>query len=271
MKRFKIFFYNYLISARLPIAIWNDMKRTLGAKRLWRHGMETLMKDMRKDCTFDKCDYVVDDLAYSYNDGSERLNFEHMAGLFLNGHANSGIISQPIRQAAYLFHTIRELSDTEPNYQVLEIGRYRGGSTFLLAAALYGNGGDVISIDNRIVEKSTEMGQDYDEQLKFALTRYGLIHKVCLITSNSSTIRFDKKIKFDAVFIDGNHSFNAVVADINLALSGNPRDLFFDDTTDALTGGPSEVYHAIEILLSTGQWMVKKRVLRLIHLELKNQ
>ncbi len=115
------------------------------------------------------------------------------------------------------------------------------------------------------------MGQDYDEQLKFALTRYGLIHKVCLITSNSSTIRFDKKIKFDAVFIDGDHSFNAVVADINLALSGNPRDLFFDDTTDALTGGPSEVYHAIEILLSTGQWMIKKRVMRLIHLELKNQ
>ncbi len=270
MNRVKYWIYNHWISGRIPLAIWRDMKQTLGTQRLFRHMLETLSPDIRKYCTFDHMDYVVDDLDYSPND-EQRLTFEHMAGLFLNCGINSGIISQPFRQAAYLFHTVRNISDSYPNYQMLEIGRYRGGTTFLLASALYGNGGDVISIDNRSVETRLEPGHDYDLQLKYVLQRYGLAHKVKLITMDSTeAYRLFKHPVFDGALIDGDHHYNSVMADIQLALYGIPKDLFFDDTTDALTGGPSDVWRAIQTLLDTGHWMVKKRIMRMVHLERKS-
>src|SRR5262245_2566433 len=64
------------------------------------------------------------------------LNFEHLAGLFASTTLDEGIISMNIRQSAYLFGLVRAMAPA----RVVEIGRYKGGSTLVIAAAMRGRG-----------------------------------------------------------------------------------------------------------------------------------
>src|SRR3989442_2545750 len=64
------------------------------------------------------------------------LSFEHLAGLFASTSLDHGVISMPIRQAAYLFGLVRQMKPAK----VIEIGRFRGGSTLVIAAAMNGQG-----------------------------------------------------------------------------------------------------------------------------------
>src|SRR5207248_122814 len=60
------------------------------------------------------------------------LRFEHLAGLFASTTLDESVISMNIRQCAYLFGLVREMAPS----RVIEIGRYKGGSTLLLVAAM---------------------------------------------------------------------------------------------------------------------------------------
>ena len=60
------------------------------------------------------------------------INFEHLANLFFSSPYNQSIITFTIKQAAYLFGLIREMHAKK----IIEIGRYKGGATFLMAAAM---------------------------------------------------------------------------------------------------------------------------------------
>ena len=67
----------------------------------------------------------------------ERIDgFEDLTFLFSSTILAHGIASLRFDEAAYLYRLVRELKP-QP---VVEIGRYRGGSTFLIASALDGNG-----------------------------------------------------------------------------------------------------------------------------------
>ena len=65
--------------------------------------------------------------------------FEDCHWLFSSNGLNHGLSRLEFDEAAYLFRLARRLDGTK----CVEIGRYRGGSTFLLAAA----GAEVLSID----------------------------------------------------------------------------------------------------------------------------
>ena len=138
-----------------------------------------------------------------------RLSFEHLAGLFASTSLDHGVISMTVRQAAYLYGLVRQTGARK----VIEIGRYKGGSTLAIAAAMEGQG-RFWSID--IGEKEERLfgnqpaRRRFDEQVADVLRRYGL--RADLLEGDSRTIDFDSG-EVDLVLIDGDHSLEGVRCD----------------------------------------------------------
>jgi predicted O-methyltransferase YrrM len=197
-------------------------------------------------------------------ESSGQLEFEDLAGLFSSSILNHGVISMPIRQAAYVFGLARRSGART----AIEVGRWRGGSTILLAAAL-GPGGKVWSID--VGEKETRVFGDaggLDAQTKEFCERYGL--DVELLVGDSRTIEVDTG-DVDLVLIDGEHSYDAATNDFErfgrrVRVGGV---VLFDDVGDdpivpALRG---EVDRAVEEAIADGDFALQRIVDRLAHVE----
>ncbi len=194
----------------------------------------------------------------------ERLEFEDLAGFFSSSILNHGAISMPIRQAAYVFGVTRRSGART----AIEIGRWRGGSTILLAAAL-GPGGKVWSIDLGEKEaRSLGSAGELDAQTKAFCERHQL--DVELLVGDSRTIEVDTG-EVDVVLIDGEHSYEAARNDFErfgrrVRVGGA---VLFDDVADdpivpALAG---EVDRAAEEATADGNFVLRRVVDRLAHLE----
>lgn len=130
----------------------------------------------------------------------ERISgFEDLVGLFSSNVLNHGASRMMVDEAAYLYRLVGSL-DTP---RVAEIGRYHGGTCLLLAAA----GATVTSID---VDES--LGEA-DRQLAVILTRLGLLDRVELHIADSRTFPYEQA-SYDVVFVDGDHSYEGVKADV---------------------------------------------------------
>ena len=126
-------------------------------------------------------------------------NFEDLAFLFWCTSLNRGLLRQDFDEAAALFRTIRSLDRPRG----VEIGRFYGASTLLLAVAA-GPQGRVISID--IAPKD-------DTALASALTKLGLLDRVELVVRDANEVQIEGSLDF--VFIDGDHCFEAAKKDHN--------------------------------------------------------
>jgi len=84
---------------------------------------------------------------------------------------------------------------------VVELGRYRGGSTILISSALKG-GTHLVSVDKH--------PQD-DDALLLLLQGLGTSGNVELVRGDSSSVRIDGTIKL--VYIDADHAYAGVAAD----------------------------------------------------------
>lgn len=128
-------------------------------------------------------------------------NFEDLAGLFRPLMTSRKTIQMDFDEAAYLFSLARSL----PSCRILEIGRYRGGSTLLLAVAIDGDS-KLTSIDNL-----AKIGCD-DTALTNVLKKAGLLYKVELIVEDSTDVEA-RPNSYDIVFIDGDHSYEGILRD----------------------------------------------------------
>ncbi len=129
------------------------------------------------------------------------VGFEAIVGVLSSNLLNHGVSRLMISEAAYLFGLIRELPTSLP--QVVEIGRYRGGTTLLLAAA----GASVVSID---VDPNVAQ---HDIALIEALEARSLEPRVTLVIGDSHDYGVEAATK-DLVLIDGDHSYEGARADV---------------------------------------------------------
>jgi predicted O-methyltransferase YrrM len=130
--------------------------------------------------------------------------FEDLTFLFSSTILAHGIASLRLDEAAFLYRLIRE---ARPRAAV-EIGRFRGGSTFLLASAL--EEGVLHSYD--VETRQGHSGSELDRELVAALERYGLTQKVRLHVQDSRSADPPAE-SIDFLFVDGDHSEEGVRAD----------------------------------------------------------
>lgn len=195
-----------------------------------------------------------------------RLQFEHLAGLFASTSLDHAVISMPIRQAAYLFGLIRQTKARK----VIEIGRYKGGSTLVIAAAMGGEG-EFWSIDIGDKEArlhDSKLCRPFDQQIADACTRLGL--QVNLLVGDSRKIEVDTG-EIDLVFIDGDHSYEGVKNDFErfgkrVRIGGA---VLFDDALDEglFKTHSDTVGRLVQEIVAEGQFRLVKAVNRLAHLE----
>lgn len=194
-----------------------------------------------------------------------RLDFEHLAGLFASTSLDHAVIAMPVRQAAYLFGLVRSM----PARRVIEIGRYKGGSTFVIAAAMRGEG-EFWSID--LGDKEARLrapgARPFDRQIVDLCARFGL--RVHLLVGDSRVIEVDTG-EVDLVFIDGDHSYEGVRSDFErfgrrVRVGGA---VLFDDAFDEkfFRTHSDTVGRLVREVVSAEEFRLAKVVDRLAHLE----
>jgi predicted O-methyltransferase YrrM len=198
-------------------------------------------------------------------DPQGRLDFEDLAGLFASSMLNHGVIGMTIRQAAYVFGLARRSGARK----AIEVGRWRGGSTVVLAAAI-GQHGKVWSID--VGEKEArvlaERPGTLDEQTRAFCERFGL--NVELLVGDSRTLEVDTGV-VDLVLVDGDHTYEGVRSDVDrfgrrVRVGGA---LLLDDAYHAFfaPGHPESAGRVATELEHEGDFRLVKAVDRLAHLE----
>jgi predicted O-methyltransferase YrrM len=141
------------------------------------------------------------------HDWPERLaGFEDLAFLFSSNRLNRGVASLDLDEAAYLYRLVRSL---EPG-TLVEIGRYRGGSTLLIAAAMHPES-RLVSYDIHVKAGGEDVGAELDRELRAVLERYGLADRVELVVGDSRTAPGPDRCEL--VFVDGDHSYAGARAD----------------------------------------------------------
>ena len=125
-------------------------------------------------------------------------NFEDLDWLLVSNSTNRGLLRMGFDEAAFLFRLVR----SQPGAQILEIGRYYGGSAFLFAVAS----------DHNSMVTSIDIAPQNDELLQIALRKSGLAHKVQLLIGDSRGAEARADF-YDLIFVDGDHSYNGVLKD----------------------------------------------------------
>jgi predicted O-methyltransferase YrrM len=170
--------------------------------------------------------------------------FEDLAFLFRSSQLDHGIASLRFDEAALLYKLIRSLGRAT----IAELGRYKGGSTFVIASAME-PGSELWSYDLHLHGPEGPRGEDLDRELTEALARFGLDAGVRLLVADTRTA--DQPAEpCDLIFVDGDHSYDGARADLErwrpaLRPGGH---LLFHDAVD--TGGWGTVHPGVVRLVA---------------------
>lgn len=139
-------------------------------------------------------------------DVPERVEgFEDLTFLFSRGQLNHGIALLTLDEAAFLW---RAASGART---IAEIGRFRGGSTVVLASAMPADA-ELWSYDLHVKLPGEVSGADLDRELAAALDRLGLGGRVHLVVGDAATAEPPPR-PCDLVFVDGDHTYAGVRRD----------------------------------------------------------
>lgn len=174
--------------------------------------------------------------------------FHDLAFLFTSSQLNHGVASLRFDEAAFLFGLVASLGPA----RMAEIGRFKGGSTFVTAAAK-ASGATLHSYDLHVGIDGAQL----DRELAAALERYELTEGVHLLVGDSRTVELPEG-PLDLLFVDGDHSYAGAAADLRrwspLVRAGG--HLVMHDAVD--TNGYGNTYpgvqQALRELLAGGQF-----------------
>jgi predicted O-methyltransferase YrrM len=170
---------------------------------------------------------------------------EDLAMLFSSNRLNHGIATLQIDEAALLY---RLASRLPAGSTAVEIGRFKGGSTVLIASALP-DGAHLYSYDLHAAVETDVPGAHLDDELRTVLARYGLERRVDLVVGNSHAVSHPPG-ELALLFVDGDHRYEGVRADWlhwreQIAPGGH---LLFHDAVE--TGGYSTSSEGVVRLVS---------------------
>lgn len=125
-------------------------------------------------------------------------NFEDLIWLLSSNYANRGLALLMLEEAVWLYDTIQRLGRPD----VAELGRAKGGTTFLMAAA----GANVLSLENGRLEAmhervSGKSDVSYDDALRVALDSAGLSDRVEIVVADAETYPVVQD-SYDLIFVD---------------------------------------------------------------------
>jgi predicted O-methyltransferase YrrM len=171
--------------------------------------------------------------------------FEDLAFLFSSNQLNHGIASLQLDEAALLYRLACRVAT---DGAAVEIGRFKGGSTLLLASAL-ADGAALWSYDLHVALRPDLSGPQLDSELRAALDRYGLSGRVHLVVGDSRTVEPPPR-PCSLVFVDGDHTYEGARADYERwsELVAPGGHLLFHDAVD--TGGYGNHYPGVARLVS---------------------
>src|SRR5437764_6548923 len=165
--------------------------------------------------------------------------FEDLAFLFSSNQLNHGVASLQIDEAALLYRLARDVE----RGPVAEIGRFKGGSTFIFASALP-DGAELWLYDFHVALRPDMPGEQLDAELRAALERYEIDGKVRLLVADSRTADPPPEA-LEVLFVDGDHSYEGAKADFERwgAFVRPGGHLLFHDAVDS--GGYGNVYPGV--------------------------
>lgn len=178
--------------------------------------------------------------------------FEDLSFMFTSSQLNHGVASLRFDEAAFLFGLVRRLGPA----RIVEIGRFKGGSTFVVAAAME-PGSTLVSYDLHVPSREDLQGPDLDRDLREALERYGISAGVDLVVADSRSVELPAA-GIDLLFVDGDHTYEGASSDIERwsPLLREGGHLVLHDAVD--TGGYGNVYpgvtRAVDELLKRGDF-----------------
>jgi predicted O-methyltransferase YrrM len=166
--------------------------------------------------------------------------FEDLDFLFTSSQLDHGVASLRFDEAALLYRLVRDAGPAT----IAEIGRFKGGSTLLMAAAMR-TGSTLWSYDLHVPARPDLVGADLDAELAAALQRLGVDGSVHLVVGDSLTVDIPPG-PIDVLFIDGDHSYEGAKADFE-RWGPHVREggrLLFHDAID--TGSYGNVYPGVQ-------------------------
>jgi predicted O-methyltransferase YrrM len=133
--------------------------------------------------------------------------FEDLASLFASSIFNHRIIDMGIDEAAYLYRLVRQLQPET----IVEIGRFKGGGTLLIATAMP-DAAELWSYDLHVKLTGVYAGEELDRELVDLLTRFGVASRVHIVVADSRTAAHPPR-RSNLMIVDGDHSYEGVRAD----------------------------------------------------------
>lgn len=166
--------------------------------------------------------------------------FEDLAFLFASNQLSHGIASLQLDEAALLYRLARRAPE---GAALAEIGRFKGGSTLLLASALP-DAAELWSYDLHVAIRADLSGPQLDAELRTVLDRYRLADRVHLVVGDSRTVDPPPRAPY-LVFVDGDHTYEGARADYERwsGLVAPGGHLLFHDAVDS--GGYGNFYPGI--------------------------
>jgi len=159
-------------------------------------------------------------------------DFEDLDFLFTSSQLNHGIASLRFDEAALLFRTVRSLGPAT----IAELGRFKGGSTFLIAVAM-APGSELWSYDLHLEPPAGATGAELDRELTSALGRYEL-EGVQVVVGDTRTAEPPPR-PVDLLFVDADHGYEGARADFDrwgALLRPGGHVLFHDAVDDGAWG-----------------------------------